>query len=110
MTGVGVDLSEAACHSNERANGGAIREGRYTVVRGDFLGARLGLCDLVISSMFLEHLPPASVDAYFEQARAHVTDAGAIVTLVPASPAHWGIEDEIAGHQKRYTRACFEDL
>ena len=30
--------------------------------------------------------------------------------FVPASPSHWGIEDEIAGHYRRYTRSSLGTL
>jgi hypothetical protein len=33
-----------------------------------------------------------------------------MVGLVPASPAHWGIEDDIAGHCRRYTRDSLNRL
>lgn len=35
---------------------------------------------------------------------------GLMIGLVPASPAHWGIEDDIAGHCRRYTRATLKEL
>jgi hypothetical protein len=30
------------------------------------------------------------------------------ILLVPASPKHWGIEDDVAGHIRRYTRHGLE--
>jgi hypothetical protein len=33
-----------------------------------------------------------------------------MIGLVPGSPANWGIEDEIAGHCRRYTRTSIKTL
>jgi hypothetical protein len=33
-----------------------------------------------------------------------------MITLMSASPAHWGIEDAIAGHFRRYTHASIREL
>ena len=35
---------------------------------------------------------------------------GLMIGLVPGSPAHWGIEDDIAGHCRRYTRDKIRSL
>jgi SAM-dependent methyltransferase len=60
--------------------------------------------DLVISSMVIEHLPDDDEAAFLERARAALRPNGRLILLVPASPRHWGIEDDIAGHERRYTR------
>ena len=33
-----------------------------------------------------------------------------MIGFVPASPRHWGIEDDIAGHYRRYTRERLGEL
>jgi hypothetical protein len=33
-----------------------------------------------------------------------------MIGLVPGSPTHWGIEDDIAGHCRRYTRVRIRNL
>lgn len=33
-----------------------------------------------------------------------------MIALVPSSPSHWGIEDDIAGHYRRYTKHSIETL
>jgi SAM-dependent methyltransferase len=74
----------------------------YEVRVGDWLQAPTDeRADLVLSSMVLEHLSDEDEAAYLERARV-VSDR--LVLLVPASPRHWGIEDEIAGHFRRYSR------
>ena len=110
MTGSAFDLNAEACDANERLNAAAIRAGRFAVRREDFLAARVDPVDLVISSMVIEHLVAEDVRKYFARARALLTDGGLIVTVVPGSPRHWGIEDEVAGHQKRYVRGDFDAI
>jgi SAM-dependent methyltransferase len=110
LTGSGFDLNAAACENSRALNAGAVASGSYVVRCEDFSTAAVAPVDLIISSMVIEHLTPAEVDAYFTRARLLLNPNGLIVTVVPASPRHWGIEDEIAGHQKRYTRADFDDL
>ena len=50
------------------------------------------------------HLTTDEEASYFERCRTWLGEGGLAVLLVPASPADWGIEDEIAGHRRRYTR------
>jgi SAM-dependent methyltransferase len=111
MSGVGFDLNASACLNNSRANGRYIEQGRYAVRREDFLTAPVDApADLIISCMVIEHLPQPDVDDYFARCLELLAPAGMIVTVVPGSPRHWGIEDEIAGHQKRYTREDLMDV
>jgi SAM-dependent methyltransferase len=102
--GVGYDLSEAAIHRAGILNRDAISAARYEIRHEDWLnGDDTGVADLVVSSMVIEHLADADEMRYFERCRAVLRDDGFVMLLVPASPAHWGIEDEIAGHIRRYT-------
>ena len=59
--------------------------------------------DLVISCMVLEHFDDASELKFLTKAKQCLGENGRTVMLVPASTAHWGIEDEIAGHFRRYS-------
>jgi len=85
--------------------------GRLEITSEDYLTARIrSKADLVISSMVMEHLDdPAELD-FMAKAAIDLQDGGCMVGLVPASPAHWGIEDEIAGHCRRYTRESLRQL
>jgi cyclopropane fatty-acyl-phospholipid synthase-like methyltransferase len=105
-TGVGYEPGPAADRARAR-NRDAIAEGRYALRAADWLSAAADEpADLVVSSMVIEHLPDADEARYFDRARATLTPAGRAMLLVPASPRHWGIEDDIAGHQRRYERAA----
>jgi SAM-dependent methyltransferase len=97
--GVGYELSEAAAAQARERNPG------IEVRTADWLTAPLDQpADLVISSMVIEHMPAEQERAYLERAREVLKPGGRLALIVPASPRHWGIEDEIAGHQRRYTR------
>jgi SAM-dependent methyltransferase len=102
--GEGWDLSDEAVAQSTATNAGAVADGRYAVRRGDWLEEEDGETDLVASSMVIEHLSDEREALYFERCREVLSERGRAVVLVPASPRHWGIEDEIAGHQRRYTR------
>jgi len=103
--GVGYEPGPAADRARRR-NAEAIAAGRYELRAADWLtAAPEEPADLVISSMVIEHLPAADEARYFERARQTLAPGGRAIVLVPASPRHWGIEDDIAGHQRRYERA-----
>jgi SAM-dependent methyltransferase len=103
-TGTGWDLRASSLLRASRLNAEAIATGNFTVRNADWLsGDQTSPVDLVVSSMVLEHLDDAAVDRYFERAAASLGPGGLAILLVPGSPRHWGIEDEIAGHHRRYT-------
>ena len=107
-TGVGYEPGPGIERARAR-NAGPISDGRYAVHDADWLTAPADEpADLVISSMVVEHLPDAQESAYFARARATLAPGGRAALFVPASPRHWGIEDDVAGHQRRYTRAGME--
>ncbi|MEM9023040.1 MAG: class I SAM-dependent methyltransferase [Bacteroidota bacterium] len=109
FTGHGVDLNESACENNRTNNAAAIASGAYSVHHGDFFGLDVK-ADIIISSMVIEHLPEEDLDRYFQHCRSILNPNGVIITLVPASMKYWGIEDEIAGHMKRYEFEDFQQL
>lgn len=110
-SGVGFDLNTASCDVNREMNRTFVESGRYAVRNDDFLDLPLSeKFDLIISCMVIEHLSEADVEAYFKKCRELLAPDGSIITLVPAGMQFWGIEDEIAGHFKRYSFACFEKI
>jgi SAM-dependent methyltransferase len=107
--GAGYEVSGDAVSAARRLNGSAIALGRYEVRHEDWLRAEPDPpVDLVISSMVIEHLSCDDEELYFRRCRAWLGRCGIAVLLVPGSPRHWGIEDEIAGHMRRYTRDGLE--
>ncbi len=106
--GAGFDLNEQAVQAAAALNADAIAQHRYELRAGDWLElSEPPVADLVVSSMVLEHLDSDDERRYFRRAAETLRPQGRVVLLVPGSPRHWGIEDEIAGHQRRYT---FETL
>ncbi len=89
-----------------------IEKGLYSAVNADYLSQpqQPGSADMVISCMVMEHLEDASESAFMRKSSEILSREGLIIGLVPSSPAHWGIEDDIAGHCRRYTRASIREL
>ena len=60
--------------------------------------------------MVLEHFDDTGERAFVEMAKRNLAPDGLMITIVPGSPKHWGIEDEIAGHFRRYSDASACEL
>lgn len=106
-SGTGYDLNASALERATSLNQEFVDSRRFAVREGDWLnsGDEPQSVDLVISSMVLEHLDEEQVARYFEHAARQLRPGGRGVFFVPGSPRHWGIEDEIAGHYRRYSVA-----
>jgi phospholipid N-methyltransferase len=104
------DLSEETLNKIRIRFATEFAEGRLHAFAGDFLELSVGRdpgsgVDLIISCMVMEHMLDASETNFMEQAAKLLDRNGMMIGLVPASMAHWGIEDEVAGHVRRYDRA-----
>lgn len=111
LNGVGCDLNENACINNTNLNDSYIKDNKYKVIQGDFTNYNFTQkFDLIISSMVIEHLDDLSLIEFIDKIKLNLNQNGVIVFLVPASMKYWGIEDEIAGHFKRYEFSDFEEL
>lgn len=88
-----------------------IKSGKYRAINADFLEMCLPQsADLVISCMVIEHLNDSAESSFMRKAAEVLKSNGLMIGLVPASPKHWGIEDEIAGHYRRYTKKQVQGL
>ncbi len=58
--------------------------------------------DLIIASMVIEHLSDEELDKLILKCKTSLSMNGTLAFFVPSSMKHWGIEDKIAGHVKRY--------
>lgn len=89
-----------------------IAEHRFLPVNDNYLSVppTSEKVDLVISCMVMEHLEDDAQSAFMQMSAKCLKKGGVMIGLVPSSPAHWGIEDDIAGHCRRYTRADIEKL
>lgn len=104
--GRAYDLNGDALARAATLNAGFVESGRLELVEGDWLALppEPGAADLVIAAMVLEHLPEADVARFLDRAAESLSARGELFLIVPGSPAHWGIEDDVAGHLRRYTR------
>lgn len=82
-----------------------IAQGRYRAVEGNWLQTTsTEKSDLVLSCMMMEHLDPTEERHFLNRAMKELSPCGKMISIVPGSPNHWGIEDDVAGHFRRYTR------
>jgi SAM-dependent methyltransferase len=105
-SGIGLDLHEPSLTESLSANREFADTGRYKVQQGDFLDRQIltdEKFDLIISCKVIEHMDDASEADYFRRCRELCAAGGEIALIVPSSPRHWGIEDDTAGHCRRYT-------
>jgi SAM-dependent methyltransferase len=110
-TGIGFDLNKTSCDANRELNHEYISKGLYEVSNNNFLDIKQVLkYDLIISCMVIEHLNDDDLKRYFSKSFELLSDNGVLISLVPACMDYWGVEDEIAGHYKRYTFNCFNEI
>lgn len=103
-SGVAYDLEPSTVSAVVERFEGEISAGRFRVVNENWLAVRdAERFDLVLSCMVMEHFDDAGERAFIDRAESSLVPGGMMIAIVPGSPSHWGIEDEIAGHYRRYT-------
>jgi SAM-dependent methyltransferase len=108
-TGEGYELNPESAQSALRLNEAAVKENRYRISRKSWFNAKVReKVDMVISCMVLEHFSDREEKNYFRKAKTFLKQGGKAVLLVPSCMDYWGIEDEIAGHYRRYSFAELE--
>lgn len=108
LTGVGIDFSAEAVDVTRAMLAPQIDAGHYEVMQGDVHEVRSDARDVAISMMVAEHIRD---DAAFVRAIARlVKPGGQVIIGVPGRKDHWGYEDEVVGHLRRYERADLERL
>jgi SAM-dependent methyltransferase len=111
LTGVGYDLNSSACENNKRLNSEFLTKEKYKVYNQNFIEIEIiEKFDIIISSMVIEHLEEEELNIFLEKAKESLNLGGLIILLVPSSMKYWGIEDEIAGHIKRYEFDDFKNF
>jgi len=106
--GVGFDLSSESLKIAAQINAQSIRSKRYFLKKGDWLKAsEMPLVDLIISTMVLEHLDSSNEKKFIQKMKRNIKPKGRAIILVPSCPDYWGVDDELAGHYRRYT---FNDM
>jgi SAM-dependent methyltransferase len=105
-SGVGFELDAESIRRATTRTTRWLESGTFSLRHANWLEEPLApaSADLVLSSMVLEHLDEHDERRYLERAAQTLRPGGRAILFVPASPDHWGIEDDIAGHYRRYTR------
>ena len=111
MSGTIFEISPEAIQLLEKRFQKEVLEKRLVINSSSFLNFEgQTKVDLVISSMVLEHLSPAEEQRFIMQSEKYLFKSGIFIGLVPANMKFWGIEDEIAGHFRRYSRDAIRKL
>lgn len=112
--GTGYEIDALSASNARASNAKAIAAGRYRVEQLDWLDAATAQdvesAQLITSCMVLEHLDDDREALYMQRCKERLAPGGRGMLLVPGSPRDWGIEDEIAGHCRRYTRERLASL
>ena len=110
LTGLGIEFSPSAAATTRSALAQQLEDGSYRLVEDDFMtmrGVDSGF-DLAVSMMVMEHVED---DAGFIARLARLVKPGGTVIIgVPGRMNRWGIEDDSAGHFRRYERVNLERL
>lgn len=110
-SGVAYDLNDDSLKIAHRRNAQAVASKKLVFKNLDWLQEiNDDKVDLVISSLVLEHMDDKAEALYVQKCKTSLACGGKAVLFVPNSPAHWGIEDEIAGHYRRYTADSISQL
>lgn len=110
-SGRAYELDEETVVKLKQRFSNEINEKRLAIINHDYLHSipsHEGV-NLIISSMVIEHLDDNKESDFMKLSRAWLNN-GIMIGLVPSSMKHWGIEDEIAGHHRRYSRSSLINL
>ena len=104
LTGVGIDFSKSAIEEAGHALAPFIAVGKYRIVEANFMTMEppREVFDLALSVMVMEHVEDDV--AFARHLKDLVRPGGTVIVGVPARKDRWGIEDEAAGHFRRYER------
>lgn len=103
--GAGFEINKASAKNAGQVLKQYIEAGQYQLRNENWLDNEEKFeADLIISSMVIEHLNDTDEALYFERCEKALAESGRCIVLVPSSMKYWGIEDEIAGHYKRYSK------
>lgn len=104
MSGTVIELSKISCDDLTERFSGYISDGLLDIKNESFLSieGQANKYDLVVSAMVLEHLDTYQEQAFIEKCLNSLIENGVLMLFVPANPNFWGVEDEIAGHFRRY--------
>jgi SAM-dependent methyltransferase len=97
---------------SRQAREAAPPELRQQIALGDVLTLSMrlekGTYDLIVCSEVLEHVEDPG--AVLSAIRTLLKPGGTVLLTVPAGMSHWSVQDEAAGHLRRFEFAEFADL
>ena len=108
LTGVGIDTSTEAvaiAKANLREH---IRAGRFCLAVADVHDLAAEERDVAVSLMVVEHLHDDR--AFVRAVASHARPGGQVIIGAPGRRDHWGFEDEVVGHLRRYELADLDRL
>lgn len=111
--GIAFEINSLACQANARRNAGAVADGRYRIINRPFSIESVPAddsSDLIFSCMMLEHLTHEQIREVVAAARRACQPGGVFGAFVPAGMRYWGIEDDVAGHLRRYDLPAILEL
>lgn len=112
-SGCSYDLDANTVTTMSKRFSKEISDKRFMVINEDYLLSTpptAKKADLIISSMVIEHLDDEAQLIFMQKSKINLEPNGIMIGIVPGSPAHWGIEDDIAGHCRRYTQSLVQEI
>ncbi len=110
LEGLALDLNGEACQANRLRNQDYIDQGQFEVRAEDFFSLAEDTFDIIITSHVIEHLPNDLLYKYFEKCQSLLGSQGRVISLVPANMSYWCIEDQTAGHYRRFENSDFKQI
>lgn len=104
MSGTVIELSKNSCDVLTERFSDSISDHLLEIKNDSFLSIE-GLAnkyDLLVSAMVLEHLDSYQEQAFIRKCLNSLKENGVLMLFVSANSNYWGVEDEIAGHFRRY--------
>lgn len=110
--GVCYEMNEPTVNQLKARYAKEIENSQLKIINGDFLKEKVATesADLIISCMVMEHLDDNKQSTYLSSCKSALKNEGTIITIVPGSQKYWGIEDDIAGHYRRYSQDSIKSL
>lgn len=104
-SGVGLDFSPIAIAEAQKKLMPYIQQGKYRLYEADLLDNTVldNDFDIAMSFFVMEHMEDDV--GFLQHLKSKIRPGGHVIIGVPSRKDKWSIEDETAGHYRRYNRA-----